>query len=67
MKITKELLLEKGFEERQIESQTIYVNGHHALIYILGVWVPCYYGAGTALEGTLCINTIEELDILRGL
>ena len=61
MKITKELLLQKGFVERVIEGQTIFVKGHVALVYMFNVWIPCYYSFGTILADRLYIDTMEEL------
>ena len=65
MKITKELLLQKGFVERVIEGQTIFVKGHVALVYMFNVWIPCYYSFGTILADRLYINTMEELAVLN--
>ncbi len=65
MKITKVLLLERGFAERCVDGHIIYVKGHHALFYVFGVWLPCYYAAGTILAEKIYINTMEELDILE--
>ena len=61
MKITKELLLQEGFEERVIEGQTIFVKGHVALVYVSNVWIPCHYSFGTILAERLYIDTMEEL------
>lgn len=65
MIISKEQLIEKGYEERQVNGQTVYVKGHQALIYMFNAWLPCYYGAGTYLADRLCINTMEELEALE--
>lgn len=67
MKITKELLLENGFEERIVEGQTIYVKGHYALVYMFCAWIPCYYAAGTVLADRIYVNTMEELSVLENL
>lgn len=64
MKITKELLLERGYEERVIEGHYVFVKNHIALFYDLNVWRPCHYSYGTILTDRLYINTMEELDIL---
>ena len=65
MKITKELLLDNGFEERIIEGLTVFVKGHIALIYMFNSWIPCHYSYGTVLVDKLYINTIEELSVLN--
>ncbi len=67
MEITKERLLENGFEERIFDGHTVYVKSHYALVNVWGMWLPCYYGAGTVLSGRLHINTMEELEILENL
>ena len=67
MVITKERLLENGFEERMFDGHTVFLKGHHALVYVFGVWLPCRYGAGTILSDRLYINTMEELEILENL
>lgn len=64
MEITKDLLLQEGFEERIIEGQTIFVKGHVALVYVFNVWIPCYYSYGEILSDRLYINTMEELAAL---
>ena len=65
MKITKELLLAKGFEMRVIDGQTIFVKGHTALLYLFGTWLPCYYSANGVLTDRLYVNTMEELKLLN--
>jgi hypothetical protein len=65
MNISKELLLQEGFEERVIESQTVFVKGHVALVYVFNVWVPCYYSYGAILADRLYINTMEELAVIN--
>jgi len=64
MKISKELLLQDGFEERVIEGQTIFVKGHIALVYVFNVWIPCYYSYGNLLVDKLYITSMEELKCL---
>lgn len=65
MKISKELLLQNGFEERVIEGQTIYVKGHIALVCLFNVWIPCHYSYGNLLVDRLYVNSMEELDVLN--
>lgn len=65
MKISKELLLQEGFEERVIESQTIFVKGHIALVYVFNVWIPCHYSYGNILVDKLYITSMEELKCLK--
>ena len=64
MKISKELLLQEGFEERVIESQTIFVKGHIALVHVLNVWIQCHYSYGYLLVDKLYITSKEELKCL---
>ncbi|MBQ5981559.1 MAG: hypothetical protein IJL54_05240 [Prevotella sp.] len=66
MKITKELLLQSGFEERVIEGQTIYVKGHIALVYLFNIWLPCHYSYGKILSDRLYVDSMEELEALNG-
>ena len=66
MKITKELLLQSGFEERVIEGQTIYVKGHIALVYLFNIWLPCHYSYGKILSDRLYVVSMEELEALNG-
>lgn len=67
MKITRELLLNNGFEERQVEGHTIFVKGNRALFYLLNVWIPCFYAAGTPLADSIYITTMGQSEILEGL
>lgn len=64
MKITKELLLQEGFEERVIEGLTIFVKRHVALVYMFNVWIPCYYAFGTILADRIYLDSMEELAVL---
>jgi len=64
MEITKDLLLQNGFEERVIEGKTVYVKGHIALVHNLNMWIPCYYSYGEILSDRLYINTMDELAAL---
>ena len=64
MEITKELLLNDGFEERLIDDHKVYVKGHIALIHIFNMWIPCYYSYGNVLSDRLYVNTMEELAAL---
>ena len=64
MKITKDLLMHEGFEERVIDGQTIFVKGHVALVYVFNVWIPCYYAFGTILADKIYIDSMEELAVL---
>ena len=67
MNITKELLLQNGYEERIIEGLTVFVKGHVALVYIFNVWIPCHYSYGNLLIDRLYINTMEEVKFLKDL
>ncbi len=67
MKISKELLLENGFNERVVDGQTVYVKGHVALVYIFNVWIPCHYSYGALLTNQLYISSMEELEELTQL
>lgn len=67
MDISRDLLLERGYKEYQIKGQIVFVKGHHALIRLFGVWIPCYYDAGTFLTDRIWINNMEELDIIEKL
>lgn len=64
MKISKEILLENGFDERVVNGQIVYVKGHVALVYIFNVWIPCHFSYGTVLVDRLYINSMEELEEL---
>lgn len=64
MEITKELLLQNGFEERTINGHNVFVKGHVALMYMLNCWIPCHYSYGNVLIDRLYVNSMEELEAL---
>lgn len=66
MKISKELLLQSGFEERVIGGQTIFVKGHIALVYLFNIWLPCHYSYGNLLSDRLYVDSMEEIEALNG-
>lgn len=67
MNISRDLLLERGYEERLVKGQIVFIKGHHALINLLGLWIPCYYSAGTFLADKIWINNMEELEIIENM
>lgn len=64
MKITKDSLLQEGFEERELQGQIVYVKGHVALMYIFNCWIPCHYSYGTVLVDRIYVSSMEELEAL---
>lgn len=67
MKITEESLLARGYEKKlDGNGQPIYVKGNKALVYNIGLWIPCHYSHNGPLAGRLYVNTIEELEMLGG-
>ena len=61
--ITPQLLLQKGFDEKMMFGQTIYVKGKYALVHSFA-WVPCNLEFGTPLSTNMYVNTWEEFEKL---
>lgn len=61
--ITPRLLREKGFEERMMFGQVVYVKANCALVYSYA-WIPCNLDSGTPLSTLVFVNTWEELEKL---
>ena len=59
MEITKDLLLQKGVEERMIDGRTVYVKGHIALVHNLNMWIP--YRTGGQVPVTLSLHPLQDL------
>ena len=67
MNITKAALLQRGFEERVINGEPVYIKGRMAIVNNSGLWIPCYYAPETPLATQLSIKSMEDLDILSSL
>ena len=63
MIITKELLLESGFEKRYNTEGEYYVKDKVAIVKNIK-WLPCNYETGFPLNTGIYIDTIEELEKL---
>lgn len=61
--LSRETLLEKGFEERTKFGQEVYVKGNVALVKSFK-WVPCQMESGEPLATNLYVDTWEELETL---
>lgn len=66
MKITEQALLGSGFKRHSTQDGGIcYVKGNIALVHNTGLWIPCYYAAGTPLAEKLYVETMEEVELLQ--
>ena len=67
MKITREQLIEKGYEEKRDENgNSFYVKGCLALVRNFNVWLPCHYEQGSILGNRLYVENMEELELIGG-
>lgn len=64
MKITKQELLKRGFDEHITENGSFYVKGKIALVYNFNAWIPCHYTNEGPLAERLYLEDMEELDVL---
>jgi hypothetical protein len=61
--LSREILLEKGFEERTKFGQEVYAKGNVALVKSFK-WVPCHWESGEPLATNVYVDTWEELEKL---
>lgn len=61
--LSREVLLEKGFEEKTMEEKTVFVKGEIAIVFTTN-WIPCRLVAGKLVSTRLQIDTWEELEKL---
>lgn len=61
--LSREVLLEKGFEEKTKEEKTVFVKGEIAIVFTTN-WTPCRLVAGKLISTGLHIDTWEELEKL---
>lgn len=61
--LTRQILLENGFEEKMMYGQIFYVKGNCAVVHSFK-WVPCNLESGVPLSTNVYVNTMEELEKL---
>ena len=61
--LSQKILLENGFEEKNMFGQEVYVKGNVALVKSFK-WVPCQMESGEPLATNLYVDTWEELETL---
>ena len=62
-KLTRQILLKKGFEEKMMYGQIFFVKGNCAVVYSFK-WVPCDLKSGAPLSTNVYVDTAEELEKL---
>ena len=60
MEITADILLARGFEQKQGDGGVYYVKGKVGVVHN-SQWLPCNVDSGKPLSTGLYINTMEEL------
>lgn len=55
--------MEKGFEEKSMFGEIVYVKGQVAILKKTK-WIPCHLKSGEPLSTNLCVDTWEELEKL---
>lgn len=63
MKITEELLLERGFQKREYYGNLYYVRENFGIVQNVK-WIPCNIDTAKPLSTGIYIETIEELEEL---
>ena len=61
--LTPKVLRNKGFKERLMFGQIVYVKGKCAVVYSFA-WIPCNIESGIPLATNVFVNTWEELEKL---
>ena len=61
--LTPELLRKKGFEEKMMFGNVVYVKGKVGIVYHF-FWLPCNMETGAPLSTLTGISTYEELQQL---
>ena len=58
--ITTQLLQQKGFEEKVMFGQTVFIKGECALVHVFE-WVPCNVESGRPISSNIYVKTWDEL------
>lgn len=58
--LSREVLLDKGFEEKTMEGKTVFVKEGVAIVFTTQ-WMPCRLKTGKLFATNLYVNTWEEL------
>ena len=61
--LTPKVLRDKGFKEKMMYGQIVFVKGKYAVVYSFA-WIPCNFKSGTPLATNVYVNTWEELEKL---
>lgn len=61
--LSREVLLEKGFEAKTMEGKTVFVKDEIAIVFTTK-WNPCHLEAGRLFSTQMHIDTWEELEKL---
>ena len=61
--LSREVLLEKGFEAKTMEGKTVFVKEEIAIVFTTK-WNPCRLEAGRPISTNVYVDTWEELEKL---
>lgn len=61
--LSRDVLLEKGFEEKTMEGKTFFVKEGVAIVFTTQ-WKPCRLEAGKLIATNVYVDTWEELEKL---
>lgn len=61
MKITRDNLIQEGFDESKIKDLSIFKKGVFGLVYNFNVWLLCNCETGIPLNDKQYVSTMEEV------